>query len=107
MVNENDSLLKTPATLLRRLRETPDDRLAWSDFVIRYLELVEEASERVRQRVAPKTWEAFRHIAILNRPAREVAQDLDMPMANVFKAKSNVRKMIQQEIHQMEMGPPS
>ncbi|MGE3819928.1 MAG: RNA polymerase sigma factor [Isosphaeraceae bacterium] len=68
------------------------------------LELLEAASDRVRERVEPKTWEAFHLTTLLARPAREVAQTLGMPVANVFKAKSNVRKWIRDEIQRLESG---
>lgn len=68
------------------------------------LELLEEASGRVRQRIGEKTWEAFRRTALLGEPTRDVAAALGVPVANVFKAKSNVRKMIQEELRQLEEG---
>jgi RNA polymerase sigma-70 factor (ECF subfamily) len=54
--------------------------------------------------VAENTWEAFRQTAMLGRPAADVASDLNMPVASVFKAKSNVQKMLQDELKQMEMS---
>lgn len=68
------------------------------------LELLEEASDRVRRRVAEKTWEAFRQTAMLGRLAADAAADLNMPVASVFKAKSNVQKMLQDELKRMEMS---
>jgi RNA polymerase sigma-70 factor (ECF subfamily) len=69
------------------------------------LELLEEAADRVRERIEPKTWEAFQRTTIRGEPAQEVARALAMPLASVFKAKSNVRKMLQEVIRQLENEP--
>jgi RNA polymerase sigma factor (sigma-70 family) len=65
-------------------------------------ELLEEASERVRQRVEPHTWEAFRLTAVEGLSGAEAAARLDMKVATVFKAKSKVQKMLQEEIGRTE-----
>jgi RNA polymerase sigma factor (sigma-70 family) len=65
-------------------------------------ELLDEAMERVRQRVEPRTWDAFRLVALEGRPGREVAQQLDMRIAAVYVIKGRVQKMIQQEIASLE-----
>jgi RNA polymerase sigma-70 factor (ECF subfamily) len=61
-------------------------------------ELLERAMARVQLRVQPHTWEAFRLLALEERPGSEVAERLGMKVASVFVAKSNVRKMIEEEI---------
>jgi RNA polymerase sigma-70 factor (ECF subfamily) len=71
------------------------------------LELLEEATDRVRDRIEPKTWEAFHRTTVLTESAQMVAQALDMPLASVYKAKSNVRKMLQEEIRLLEKEPVS
>jgi RNA polymerase sigma factor (sigma-70 family) len=63
-------------------------------------ELLEEASERVRQRVEPHTWEAFRLTAVEGLSGAEAAARLGMKVATVFKAKSKVQKMLQEELGQ-------
>jgi RNA polymerase sigma-70 factor (ECF subfamily) len=68
------------------------------------LELLEAAKLRVRLRVAPHTWEAFRMGVIENEPVAEVATKLQMPVAMVYVAKSKVQKMLQQEIRNLEKG---
>lgn len=68
------------------------------------LEVLEVATARVKQRVAEATWEAFRLTALEGLSAADAAKGLGMPVANVFKAKSNVRKMLQDEIRQLEGG---
>src|SRR5262249_52702555 len=49
-------------------------------------ELLEEASSRVRLRVAPHTWEAFRLTAVEGLPGAEAARRLQMRVATVFQA---------------------
>lgn len=66
------------------------------------LELLEEATSRVKARVEEKTWEAFRRMAMLEEPAAIVSAALSMPIASVFKARSNIQKMLQEEIASLE-----
>jgi RNA polymerase sigma-70 factor (ECF subfamily) len=66
------------------------------------LELLELATDRVRARVAPRTWEAFQLTALDGLSGAEAALRLGMPVASVFKAKSNVQKMLQEEIDQLQ-----
>jgi RNA polymerase sigma-70 factor (ECF subfamily) len=68
------------------------------------LELLETAKARVRLRVAPHTWEAFRLSAIDGLPAGEVAARVQMQVAVVYVAKSKVQKMLQEEIINLESG---
>jgi RNA polymerase sigma factor (sigma-70 family) len=80
------------ADLLRRLEETFD------------LELLEEAMARVRLRVEPRTWEAFRLLAVEDLSGAEVAARLGMRVATVFVAKSKVQRLLQEETARLE-GP--
>ena len=66
------------------------------------LELLEEATSRVKARVEEKTWEAFRRMAMLEEPAAIVSAALSMPIASVFKARSNIQRMLQEEIASLE-----
>jgi RNA polymerase sigma-70 factor (ECF subfamily) len=66
------------------------------------LELLGLAANRVRQRVEAHTWEAFRLTALEGLSGAEVAHRLGMPVVSVFKAKSNVQKMLQEEIALLE-----
>jgi RNA polymerase sigma factor (sigma-70 family) len=66
------------------------------------LEVMELAMERVQARVAPNTWEAFRLTALDDRPVTDVAAQLHMPLFSVYKAKSNVQKMLQEEVQRLE-----
>jgi RNA polymerase sigma factor (sigma-70 family) len=65
-------------------------------------ELLERAMARVQLRVQPHTWEAFRLTALEEKPGGEVAQQLGMKIGAVFVAKSNVRKMIEEEINRLD-----
>jgi RNA polymerase sigma-70 factor (ECF subfamily) len=66
------------------------------------LELLEEAMARVRGRVAEHTWEAFRLTAVEGLSGAEAATRLGMAVGLVFKARSNVQKLLKEEISQME-----
>ncbi len=66
------------------------------------LELLEEATRAVRNRVEAKTWDAYQSTACDGRPTREVAEDLGMKVGTVYKAKSSVRQMLQEEIRKLE-----
>jgi RNA polymerase sigma-70 factor (ECF subfamily) len=68
------------------------------------LELLEAAKVRVRLRVAPHTWEAFRLMVLEGLPVAEVAARVGLQMAMVYVAKSKVQKMLQEEIGKLEMG---
>lgn len=66
------------------------------------LELLELASACAQERVDPRTWEAFQLTAIQQLSGAEAASRLGMPVASVFKAKSNVQKLIKEEIRRLE-----
>ena len=68
------------------------------------LELLEAAKVRVRLRVAPHTWEAFRLMALEGLSVAEVATRVHLQVAMVYVAKSKVQKMLQEEIVKLEVG---
>jgi RNA polymerase sigma-70 factor (ECF subfamily) len=68
------------------------------------LELLELAMARVRERVEPGTWEAFRLTALEGVPAGEVARRLGKQVANVYVLRSNVQKLLQSEVAELEAG---
>jgi RNA polymerase sigma-70 factor (ECF subfamily) len=68
------------------------------------LELLELATARVRERVAANTWEAFRLTALEELSGAEAGVRLGMQVAAVFKAKSNVQKLLQEELRTLEGG---
>jgi RNA polymerase sigma factor (sigma-70 family) len=65
-------------------------------------ELLEEAMQRVQGRVEPHTWEAFTLTAIDGLAGAAVAEKLNMKVATVFKARSKVQQMLQDEIRKLE-----
>jgi RNA polymerase sigma-70 factor (ECF subfamily) len=69
------------------------------------LELLEEAQRRVRRRVAPNTWEAYRLTAIEGLSGAEAASRLGMKVAAVFVSRSNVTRHLQQQVRDLESHP--
>jgi RNA polymerase sigma-70 factor (ECF subfamily) len=69
------------------------------------LELLELAAARVRDRVEPATWEAFRLTALEGVPGAEAARRLGKEVATVYVARSNVQKLLQQEIEALQQPP--
>jgi RNA polymerase sigma-70 factor (ECF subfamily) len=65
-------------------------------------ELFDEAMRRVRQRVPPHHWEAFRLTALEDLSGAEAATRLGMKVATVFTAKCKVQKLIQDEIRALQ-----
>ena len=61
-----------------------------------------EAAARVRLRVEPRTWDAFRLLAIEGRSGAEAAQQLRMKVATVFVARSKVQRMLRQEVSRLD-----
>jgi RNA polymerase sigma-70 factor (ECF subfamily) len=68
------------------------------------LEILEMAKVRVRLRVAPHTWEAFRLMALEGLSVDQVAARTHMKVALVYVAKSKVQKMLKEEIGKLELG---
>jgi RNA polymerase sigma-70 factor (ECF subfamily) len=69
------------------------------------IELLEAASQIVRQRVTPKTWEAYSLTAREGRPSPEAAAILGMKVGAVYQAKSSVLRMLQEEVRKLEGQP--
>jgi RNA polymerase sigma-70 factor (ECF subfamily) len=65
-------------------------------------ELLAEAEARVRERVEARTWEAFRLTAVEGLTGAAAAAQVGMKVATVFKAKSKVQKMLQEEVARLE-----
>lgn len=68
--------------------------------------LLREAEERVRLRVQPQTWEAYRLSAVDALPAAEIAARLAMPIAEVYVAKSRVIKWLREEVERLDGAEP-
>ena len=84
--------LEAHADLARRLEDQFDR------------ELFEEAMARVRLRVEPHTWEAFRLLALEGWSGARTAEELHMKVATVFVARSKVQKLLRAEVRRLE-GP--
>jgi RNA polymerase sigma-70 factor (ECF subfamily) len=65
-------------------------------------EVLDEATARVRLRVDPASWEAFRLIAIEGLSGGEAAHRLNRAVAAVFKARSRVQAMLRDEVARLE-----
>jgi RNA polymerase sigma-70 factor (ECF subfamily) len=65
-------------------------------------ELLEEAAARVRLRVEPHTWDAFRLLALEGKSGAEASAALGMKVATVFVARSKVQKMLREELTRLE-----
>lgn len=61
-------------------------------------ELLREAEARVRLRVKPANWEAWRLSIRKGMKAPEIAAQLKLDVADVYVARSRVNKMLKQEI---------
>ena len=69
-------------------------------------ELMDEAVARVRLRVEPHNWEAFRLTAWEELSAEAAAKQLGIRVTAVFKAKSRILQLLREEIARLE-GPPA
>jgi RNA polymerase sigma factor (sigma-70 family) len=65
-------------------------------------ELMDRAMERVRLRVAPKTWDAFRLTALEGWSGAAAAARLEIKITRVYGAKSEVTRRIQEEVRKLE-----
>lgn len=93
------------STMLRYLEghaSSEDDVPWWEEQHER--RLVEHAADRVRSRVQPSTWQAFRRTALGQEEASDVARELDMSVAAVYLAKARVIKKLQQEVRSLQRG---
>ena len=57
--------------------------------------------QRVRDRVQPQTWEAFRLLTVEDFAGELVASGLGMPLSSVYVARHNVNKMVQEELQSL------
>src|SRR5262245_33777668 len=69
-------------------------------------ELLDEAMTRVRLRVQPHTWEAFRLTAQEGLTGAEAAQRLGIKVATVFVARNKVQKLLREEVRRLEGTGP-
>lgn len=69
------------------------------------MELLREAEARVQLRVKPHTWEAYRRTVLNSEPAADVARQLNLPVADVYVAKSRVLKGLREEVARLSESP--
>ena len=65
-------------------------------------ELLDIAMEAVEERVKPRTWEAFRLLAIERLPGCEVAERLQMDVNHAYVARFQVQRMIRDTVASLE-----
>jgi RNA polymerase sigma-70 factor (ECF subfamily) len=70
-------------------------------------EVLEEAMARVRRRVAPHTWEAFRLLTFEGLSGAEVAPRVGMQVTMVYVARGKVQKLLREEIDRLEGREPT
>ncbi|MBX3437204.1 MAG: sigma-70 family RNA polymerase sigma factor [Planctomycetaceae bacterium] len=78
-----------------------DDLAEWVEGAYEQ-ELLDRAFRRVRPRVEPQTWEAFCLSTYEGLSGTAVAARLGMAVDSVYKAKSNIRKLLEAEVHALE-----
>jgi RNA polymerase sigma-70 factor (ECF subfamily) len=64
------------------------------------------ALERIRPHFAETTWQVFEERWLNNRPAAEVAAELDVPVATVFYAQSRVLARLREAIRELTDDVP-
>ncbi len=64
--------------------------------------LLEEALARVQARVEPKTFAAFRLLALEQKSGSDVATELSMSVTAAFMARSRVQAMLRDEVERLE-----
>ena len=67
-------------------------------------ELLEEAARRVRLRVEPRTWDAFRLTAEEGLSGAEASGRLGMRVSQVYVAKKRVQEMLREEVRGLEQA---
>lgn len=69
-------------------------------------ELLERALPRVKARVDPPTWTAFRLTALDGLTGAEAADRLGLRVTSVYKAKRHVQRLLEAEVRSLERGEP-
>lgn len=67
-------------------------------------QLLEGAMLRVRLRVAPKTWEAFRLTSLEGKSGVDAGAFLGIPASQVFVYKFRVQKLLEEEVNRLDNG---
>ena len=84
-----------------RLQEVPETEPAeWSESGdCSRAQLVERATQLIRDDFEPHTWQAFWRLAVENHPARDIATDLGMSVDAVYQAKARVLRRLREELN--------
>ncbi len=67
-------------------------------------ELLDEAMRRVRERVEPQTWEAFRLTAEEGLSGAEAARRTGLRASHVYVARFRVQEMLREEVEKLDRG---
>ena len=89
-VMERLAAIEAKDDLTRRMEDAADQ------------ELLKEAAARVRLRIEPRTWDAFHLLAVEGKSGAEAAKLLGMKVATVFVARSNVKRMLREELARLD-----
>jgi RNA polymerase sigma-70 factor (ECF subfamily) len=65
-------------------------------------EVMDRAMERIRRRVSARTWDAFLLTALEGLSGSAAAGQLEMKVARVYGARSEVKEMIREEVRKLE-----
>ena len=65
-------------------------------------EMLKEATNLVKLRIEPRTWDAFHLLAVEGLSGTEVAKRLNMKVATVFVARSKVQRMLREEVARLD-----
>jgi RNA polymerase sigma factor (sigma-70 family) len=91
---------------------TPLDTLPARDDLVRRIEdaydteLLALAMDEVRERVKPRTWEAFKLLAIEQQSGAEVADRLGIDVSLAYVARRNVQRMLYETVARLEGQQP-
>jgi RNA polymerase sigma-70 factor (ECF subfamily) len=64
--------------------------------------ILEQAFDRVRIRVSPSTWEAFRLTALEDHTGAEVARQLGLTIGDVYNARWRVQKLLRDAVRTLD-----
>jgi RNA polymerase sigma-70 factor (ECF subfamily) len=94
------SICRPDSDLLGRLADVVDDpgsdlTCRWDDDHDRHV--ARQVLERIERAFQPRTWQAFRRVALQAADPALVAAELDLSLASVYAAKSRVLRRLRQE----------
>ncbi len=94
-------------TLTARLLEQICDDTASAELEARITaqyeqELLHEAERRVQLRVQSKTWSAYHMTAVEQKTPGDAASTLNLPVSEIYVAKSRVIKMLREEVARLD-----